>query len=227
MDKKKLISTYFSIVINAIILVLAFAAWASMFFRGGETLSSNSWGSLKYFTVLSNLYMALVGIPVIVYGAKSLIKKEYLMPSWAKVLYSTGVVSVTITFLVVLCFLAPSSSNFFSMYTGSNFFFHFLLPVLAIIDLALLLPSPKMRFIETLYGLIPVGLYGIFYICNYYLHWVAQVSEEFGTTYDWYNFLGNNSRPLWLMAIAILAISFGISVGIWALNKLGSKIYKE
>lgn len=211
---------------NAVLIIMSFGAWIAMFSAGGDALSASGWGSLKYFTVLSNLYMALVAVPSIIYLVLSLIKKEWIMPSWAKILYFTGVVSVAITFLVVLFFLAPTSENFFIMYKGSNFFFHFLIPVMAICDFILLKPFPEMKFRLTPIGLIPVLLYGIFYICNYYGHWVGQ-DRDGSMTYDWYNFLAGGDRPIVLVALLMLAASFAICVGLWALNKLGKKIYKE
>ena len=58
--------------------------------------------TFRYFTVLSNLFVALTALILLVcefFG---------VLPAWAATLKYMGAVSVTLTFLVVLLFLWPS-----------------------------------------------------------------------------------------------------------------------
>ncbi len=75
--------TLIGAIINALIFVLVLIGWILMLVGYGEgQLASLGIGSLRYFTVLSNLYMGLIALILAIYGFLSFAKKKNLLPSW-------------------------------------------------------------------------------------------------------------------------------------------------
>ena len=127
MNRKK-----FRIIYNILMLAFVIYAWLRMFFDLEESrLSSKGFTNLKYFTTLSNIFAGVVALVWLVQTAR---KKDPAALSRWKYISSC---SVGLTFLTVLCFLGPLY-GFGTMYVRSNFFFHLLVPVMAIIEFLLL-----------------------------------------------------------------------------------------
>lgn len=219
-----------SLIINFLIFVLMISAWFyMMFFDKSTTLSVSGLDSLQFFTVLSNIFMGTVGLIVAIYQLIGLIKNKNYLNQVIKTLLHTATVGVTITLIVVVFFLGVVAQiegrGYFSFFLGSNFFFHLIIPLLSLINYLVFEYDPKIKFKYTLYSLLPVGLYAIFYVVNYYFHFTKGMDGN----YDWYGFIGDGS-PIRLVIVVILFIgmTIGISSLLYLLNKLiGKKIYKE
>ena len=205
MDQKK--RNIISLLLNLFIFVAAFSSWIYMMIGDGSiTLSSEGLGSLKYFTVLSNLYMGLIALINAIYRI-IMISKNKKMPLSVEILYLSGATSVLITFLVVVTVLAPrdaiTGGSYFTMFKGANLFFHLIIPVLSILNFLFIEYDCNLEIKYIPFGVLPILSYGIFYILNFFTHWV---SSEFGEvkTYDWYGLLGNGS----FLHVALIFVGF-------------------
>lgn len=213
-----------SLSLNFIVFLLSVIGFLMMFFLGKDSgLSSHGFSSLRYFTVLSNLFMGLISFLVFISMLIAVKKKKEMSEKWL-VLSHAATVSVTITFLVVVFFLAIRAQldgrGYFSMFRGSNLIFHFILPVLAILNFTIFEKGKKMPFYSLFFAYIPIVLYGVFYVCNFYFHWVLSNDGN----YDWYGFLSNgNALQLILVLLAFILITFLISFGLAFLNGLSFK----
>jgi ABC-type lipoprotein release transport system permease subunit len=88
-----------SLVLNAAIALAVAANWYRMFFAfEGGALASVRWGSLKYFTVQSNL---LAGVTALI-TLGFLLRKAGELPRWLRSLRWAATVSVLLTFVAGL-----------------------------------------------------------------------------------------------------------------------------
>ena len=225
--KKKKLYLIISSGINFIIFILVLIAWIlSMFvYKEGDNIFS----SLRYFTVLSNIYMGLVAFIVGIAQVHTLLKKKDEISEKVHALYLTGTVSVTITFLVVVFFLAIKAqidgAGYFSMFTQYNLFFHFIIPVLTLINFFAFEGKENSTFKSVPFAILPILAYGIFYISNYYCKWFMGTSPSLGQTSDWYGFMGENASVLHCVVLVVAFIVGGLllSTVMWGLNKLFGK----
>lgn len=230
MDSKR--SKIIECAFNFIVFAFVMTGWMMMLIGGSSlALSSEGLGSLKYFTVLSNLFVGVTSLISAIYGLVSLLKHEEKMPLWMMVIHFSAVTSVTITFLVVICFLSPvaqiNGQGYFVMFKGANLFLHLFSPLFAIINWIFFGHNPKISAKSVSFCIVPVLLYGIFYVLNYYLHFVSSEIEG-SSNYDWYGFMGEGS-PLHVIVLILAFIvgSFLLGLGLWALNKVATKLDKQ
>lgn len=172
--------------LNIMIAVLVFYSWLHMVFRGGGTLSSRGISSLKYYTVLSNLFSGLTAL---------LFLSGRFRP-FVPFLKLTSAVSITLTFLTVLFFLGPVF-GYGTMYYGDNLWFHMVIPLLCILEyLTGERWHPEIRV--RLRTLIPTILYGI----GYTLHIFSGAPGA-----DWYGFFrGGMVSGILIYIVLCLAI---------------------
>lgn len=226
------ISKIIECALNFIVFVFVMTGWMMMLFGDSSlTLSSEGLGSLKYFTVLSNLFVGITSLLSAIYGLISLFKGEEMMPLWAMIVHFSAVAGVTITFLVVVCFLSPvaeiNGQGYFVMFKGANLFLHLFSPLFAIINYIFFANNPKITAKSVSFCVIPVLLYGIFYVLNYYLRWVNSEIEG-SPNYDWYGFMGDGSAlHVVVLMLTFIVGSFLLGLGLWALNKVTSKLHKQ
>ena len=149
------------IVLNVFTMIMPFAAWIMMFKGGPGVLSSRGFYSLKYFTVLSNLFE----------GSASLLWLLGLMlhvsdrtRHRAEVLKFTSGLCVFLTFATVMLFLGPLF-GYASMFTGANFWLHLVVPLAAIAEM-LLLMDERFSSKENAAAIIPIVIYGTCYLAN-------------------------------------------------------------
>ncbi len=192
-----------SIVLNAAIPAFSIIAWLMLALGSGGNLAQRGVESLKYFTVLSNLFSAIVCTIYLVVG----MQPNLGVPDWLLALKLASASSVMLTFLTVVLALAPVY-GWKSMYSGGNFWLHLVLPLLAAIDCCLYVPLGQLPAWWTITAMAPTMLYGVFYLRNILVHG----AEENGVTYDFYQFLrwGRNRIPV--VMLAMLLASWGIGV---------------
>ncbi len=152
--------------------------------------------SFRYFTVLSNVSMALIAMFAI-YTALKRVSSPIL-----NLLYLIITTSLVLVFLVVALFLSPQFDDYFFLFSGYNFFLHFLNPLLAVISL-LLLNHPKYNCKTSFLSLIPPFLYAILYFIFVILR------KDWS---DFYNFtLGGNDWLSFITLFVILVVTYSIS----------------
>ena len=190
-----------SIVLNAAIPTLALMTWLMLALGGGGNLAHRGVESLKYFTVLSNLFSAIVCTIYLVVGTQSALG----VPDWLLALKLASASSVMLTFLTVVLILAPVY-GWKSMYSGGNFWLHLVLPLLAAIDCCLCAKLGQLSAWWTLAAMVPTLLYGVFYLRNILVHG----AKENGVTYDFYQFLRWGRKRIPVVMLAMLLASWGI-----------------
>lgn len=201
--------TTLRIILNIVLPVAVFGAWLSMALRAGGMLSSVGIASLKYFTVLSNMFE---GIACILWLAFCRGKDDG--PHWTERLKYVASVAVFVTLTVVMVFFGPLY-GYRNMLGGANLWFHLLVPVAAILEQSILSGYAASRRDNLAAGL-PALLYGLVYLVNLLLNGVGE--EPFSN--DWYGFLLWG----WPVGFAIFAAIVLISLGLgWILRKAGNR----
>lgn len=195
----------FAIILNLFLYVVSFAAWLSMVFQPGPggALSAGGLYSLKYYTTLSNLFNGAV---CLVYAAELPSRKEVGIRLRMWKLSSTA--AVGLTFLTVIGFFGPVY-GYGSMFLGSNFWLHLVLPLLSMLSFALLERGEKLPFWGTFWAVVPTLLYTAGYLGNVML----QGPGEWPDRHDFYGFL------LWGWPIGI-AIACALVLALWVLAVL-------
>lgn len=185
------------VVLNVLIVIMVFAAWAYMFLdTKSGTLSSAGFYTLKYFTVLSNI---AEGIASIIWLVTVFRKAELKTAERIKYIAS---VSVGLTFMTVVFFLGPLY-GFLSMYLGANFWFHLVVPVVAMVEYVLMTEYSAERT-DNLIAIVPMLIYGTAYLSNILLR-----GREGN---DWYGFI-NWGLPVGILIFGILCIvTYGIGL---------------
>lgn len=143
--------------------------------------------SFCFFTVLSNVYLAITCAVCLYYNIRNIIRDEYVLPKRVFLLKYTATVAVTLTMMTVIVFLAPGSAlsgkGYFLLFKANNFYLHFLSPMLAIIAVIFFENTEGFEFKNTYLGLIPTALYSLLYITM-----VAVIGEANGGWPDFYGF---------------------------------------
>lgn len=155
-------------IVKLCIGVIVFWTWLSVTFRWGRLGSQGEGGlrNLRYFTVLSNLLQGGVSLACFC-GIRADLWK-YASTS-----------AIALTFCVVLFFLGPTR-GYDVMYSGANFWSHLVVPILAIVDFLALDRSCTYALRDSLFAIIPLAAYGLFYMGSLLLNGVEGN--------DWYGF---------------------------------------
>lgn len=179
-------------VLNLLIAVLVIWAWLYMTFRPDRhgSLSTGGFQNLRYFTVLSNLLQGGVSLAR-VFGRRT--------GRWKYV--STA--AVALTFFVVLLFLGPAY-GYDSMYTGANFWFHLVVPVLAMADFLIFDREDSFTLRDSFVATIPMLAYSLFYVMNLFVNGVKGN--------DWYGFAKNGPKSAVAAFLIILATNWVIAL---------------
>ena len=194
---------------NVVLAVMVFSIWILSFFfwRGDSELSVNGWSDLKYFTVLSNLFVGVVAIIwLVMYAWKRKV------PTWLSVLKYTAAASVFVTFTVVVVFLGPLY-GYGRMYRGANLFFHLIVPVYSVAETVLF--EEEISFKQSFFAMVPPCIYGIGYVTNCLVNGIG----EWPNRNDWYSFLEWGYGVGVVVFIVICAVAWGLGLAVRALNK--------
>lgn len=203
MPKKRRIDLI-SLCLNGLIILLVLIGFILLFLTG------TGFSAFKMFTILSNIYVGIASIGMFVFQLRHYLNNEVEIPSWAKVIKYTAVVAVFITFLVVVTFLTPTMAskedgNVVQLYTGSNLFFHVIVPIVTIGNFALEY-EPRLKFKDTFFAIIPVFAYSIFYIINYYAKGLSAADFNKDSPYDWYGLIGDGSALRIIIVILVFIV---------------------
>ena len=214
------------IILNIIIIVLTLFATISMiigfhFMDNSFEFSATNLAAFKYFTVDSNILAGIASLIYVLYirSQRKLNSgnQKLVLPPWLSLFKLASTTGVTLTMMVTVCFLAPSSSRgFFALFMNSNLFFHFIIQVLCIISFCFFESSEKIRFPQTLMGIIPMFLYSIYYSLNILLH---MQNGQIDFKYDWYGFLGGKLSNIWFVMPTIYIMTWLFSLLLWFGNK--------
>ena len=219
MSKNKKISY----ILNSIVIVLVLLGIIFMLtgfkFMGDDKLlvSSKGYENFKFFTVDSNVLMGLSALLFLIYYKKGEV------PKWVKLLKFAGTVSVALTFVTVVFYLAPFSGyDFLAFFINNNLFFHLIVPILSIVTFICFDGLYNVKNKELLYGLVPMVLYSIYYMALSFTHIKNGVVEE---GYDWYGFLGKDVSVISGIVVVLVMLGSTYLLG-YLLNLANKKVNK-
>ena len=203
-----------SLAVNVILVVLVLCGWVVMSITASDKFSHRGLDKLRYFTVLSNLLFGLTSAIWSVVLMRLLKGQEASHIRLWLILKYTGTVAIGLTFVVVMAFLGPMY-GYDSMFQGGNLFFHLLVPVIGIFEFILLNAEGQLRFSDSYYTLIPIILYGIWYI------WNVVTNGARGN--DLYGFFKWGNVGAAIIMIVLLLVVWGLAhLFRWAREKVHS-----
>ena len=171
--------------------------------------------SFRYFTNLSNAFVAITAAIMLFFNVKNTIKDDYAFPKWIAALKYCATCTVALTFFTVALFLSPLMAfygkNYFTLFKGNGFFLHFFLPALAVCCFTFFEKSPDIPFQCTYLALLPAIAYSIVY---------TLMVAVFKVWPDFYSFTFN--ERYWSLPItitAMFALSYGVSVLVFFMRK--------
>lgn len=195
-------------ILNVFIALLTLLLVLSFFRKDGKWEPERGKFALRFFTTQSNILVAAASLLTAL-----ALSSEGTIPRWIWTLKYIGTAAVTVTMLTVFLFLAPSIGKDWVKYllTGSDIFMHLLTPLLALFTFCVF-ERQGMTFLQSLWGMLPVLLYGPLYL---YKILFAPPEKR------WDDFYGFNKQGKWPVAFAaMVAGTFAICMGIMALQNL-------
>lgn len=219
MDKK---SIKISLVINLIIVLFTIIASIIMFtgikiMEGEPILETTKLGMFKFFTVDSNLLMGIVSLIFVIKEKALLEGKIDEIPASLYIMKLVSTVGVALTFLVVFCYLGPiASGGLISLLKNGNLFFHFLIPLLSIINFIFFEQTDKLKFKYSFIGILTALVYAIFYLINVLIH---IENGKVSPMYDWYWFVQGGLWQAIIVLPLMLVITYIISLLLWKFNR--------
>ena len=209
-DKRLLVSFILNLVIFSFVLTGTIIA----FTIGDGVLMATFPEIFKYFTFQSNLYMGIVAFIYAYYQLQMMRGKKDKIPHVLNVFYHVGVTAVSLTFMIVVLFLAPGY-GFDKMYRYANLFFHALAPVAAMANYMFFNKECHIRFTDTPFAIAPSLLYGIVYFI------IVVSNNAYGDIkYDFYMFGKDGPWIGALNFLAVMAIAYAMGVLVYFVNRL-------
>ena len=209
------------LVVSILMVVLVFVAFTlNLINYYKEDAPEAGIGTMRMFTTLSNIIVAIGSLLIIPYSIDGLRKNNYHLPRWIVDILYIGTFCVALTFLVASTIISIARGFYTSMFYNSNIFFHLINPICAIVLFTFVNSDHNISFKKSFIPLIPVTIYGIVYVIMAIL-----IGEANGGWRDVYEF--NTFMPWPITIILIAIVSFGISNLIRYLHNLNHKHFKE
>ena len=178
-------------VLNFLIFVITLLILVLFFRKEGNWDPDRVRKTFRFYTCQSNVLCALSAL------AMGIARLAGDVPQWVWLFKYIGTVSVTVTMLTVFLFLAPSAGKdwYAILLKGANnLFMHLITPILAIVSFCLL-EKRGMTFAESLWGLLPLIVYG-----QHYLYRILCAPEG----RKWDDFYGFNKQGKWPLAFGMM-----------------------
>ena len=220
--KKEIISIINNSIITACTIFATICMFANIHFMPSKfALETQGLSNFKYFTVDSNLLIGAVCFIFAICEILKLKKKIKEIPKWLYILKHVATAGIALTFFTTCLFLGPTiDTGFFSLYTNANLFYHFIIPVLAMLGY-ILFDKYDSNYKQCLYCLIPMVIYSFYYVPNVLLH---LVDGKTALAYDFYGFFHGNPNSIFVFYPLMLSVVYVIAVVLYTLNK---KILKK
>ena len=218
--KKKTLIT--SIAINSVIIFLVILGMIFSFTRFyfmGESgkLTPDDSNLFTFFTVDSNLLLALFSVPLLIYEILIVLKKREDIPTFAYILKIVGTVGTSLTLFTVLFYLCPLlGSQFWKLFMNTNLFFHLIVPVLGIVSFIFFEYQKEIDFRFTFVGIIPMLIYGTYYTINALSH---MEGGSIDSKYDVYGFTAKGLGVTFIVMIGMIGFTYLLSFLLYFFNK--------
>ena len=203
-----------SFITNILTFLLVLTGVIIMFTIGSGALADKGITVFKYFTFQSNIFMGVVAFIYALCQLFILLNKRDKLPHVLLVFNHVGVTAVSLTFLIVIFFLAPGY-GFHLMYNNANLFFHGIVPVVAMINFMFLEKECAIKFKETFFSIIPSLLYGIIYFIV-----VVSLNAYGDINIDFYMFGANGPVVGAFNFLAVMSIAYGFGLVLFFINRL-------
>ncbi len=193
--------------LNIRIALITLIIVVSFFRKEGQWVPERGKFALRFFTTLSNILCAAACL------LTALAINAGGIPEWIWMLKYIGTAAVTVTMLTVLFFLAPSFGKgaLKVLLSGTDLFMHLITPLLALVSFCVF-EKRGMTFCQSLWGMLPVVLYGPVYLYKI----LFALPEK-----RWDDFYGFNKQGKWPVAFAGMVLgTFLICMGIRLLQNL-------
>ena len=166
--------------INILIFVITAISFLFCFRKDGRWDLRAGKKSLRFFTILSNLFCAVSALLWV-------LSSSY----WAWLLKYVGTVAVTVTLLTVIFFLGPNM-GYRPLFSGKDLYLHLCGPLLAIVSFCFMECQFALSFSLSLLGILPVIIYGFVYLV------------EVVILKNWEDFYGYNKDGKWKISMAAM-----------------------
>ena len=166
--------------INILIFVITAISFLFCFRKDGRWDLRAGKKSLRFFTILSNLFCAVSALLWV-------LSSSY----WAWLLKYVGTVAVTVTLLTVIFFLGPNM-GYKPLFSGKDLYLHLCGPLLAIVSFCIMECQFALSFSLSLLGILPVIIYGFVYLV------------EVVILKNWEDFYGYNKDGKWKISMAAM-----------------------
>lgn len=221
-DMNDKIKNIISMILNIIIIISTVYA-ISTFFTGKVTegnMQVTGFAFLRFFTNLSNIFVSLASLIMLVFNIKNIKSGTNEFPERVMTVKFIATVSVTVTFVTVVIFLAPLFASmglgYLTLFKGSMFFLHFTTPIIAIISVLFFERCGNLAKKNAVLGLIPVFLYSIVYIVM-----VVFIGAENGGWNDFYGFtFGGKMQLVPVSLAAMYGLTLALSFAEWKIYSL-------
>ena len=193
--------------LNILIALITLIIVVSFFRKEGQWVPERGKFALRFFTTLSNILCAAACL------LTALAINAGGIPEWIWMLKYIGTAAVTVTMLTVLFFLAPTFGKgaLKVLLSGTDLFMHLITPLLALVSFCVF-EKRGMTFCQSLWGMLPVVLYGPVYLYKI----LFALPEK-----RWDDFYGFNKQGKWPIAFAGMVLgTFLICMGIRLLQNL-------
>ena len=191
--------TVASLIINCVVFAVTTGVVISYFIVPGKVIHSGP-ESFKFFTTDSNVLAAVAAALTAVCQVQILRGKRQSPLRAFTYIKLAGVVSLLLTFVTVMVLLVPAYGVAMQL-GGTGFHMHVAAPLLSFVSFVWLDGHTPVPASKAWTGIVPVVAYGALYFTQVI---VLQ---------NWQDFYLFNSGGMWyLIAPAIIGISFGMSV---------------
>ena len=219
MSKKYKVSLILNILIVVMVLFATIAMFTGFKFMNSKdiVLTKSNIEMFKFYTVDSNLFMGIVSLIFIIF----LLRKKNI-PKLIYIFKLSATIGVMLTFLTTAIYLAPYAKyGYFSVFTNSNLFFHFLVPAVSFISVVFFEKTNKLNFKECLIVVIPTIIYALCYVINILMH---LENGKVIAKYDFYGFANGGVIGIVIVFIFMILVTFVIG---FVLRYLNRRNYEE
>lgn len=176
LSKKNLIAL---LIINMVTVILFFLAWIETMSTKKGALIASGFAYLRYYTVISNALFTVTSLVLAIIVICMLAGKASRVPRAVFMIKYISASMLSVTFWVVLVMLAPRLGIVF-LFSGANFWYHFIIPFISIGEFILLDRFGKISFKETFLTLIPTLIYAAVYITNVAVNGRTPANDFYG-----------------------------------------------
>jgi len=212
--------------IYGMIAFFTFFALLMTFYFFMKVTADIAFDNLKNYSALTSLLMMANSIMMCVVCAKAKKDKKPFIPKACSMINFVCTSAIALSLFVTLFILSPvyaiakdPAHTVGSLYTYSNVFFNFVIPILSIVAYLCYAKQKPMKIVEILYALIPLVIYYIVYLALAYTHMTSEGGFQEG--YDWYSLCKFGPWGVVGISLAIFGIYFGILL---LLRKFNTKI---